>query len=385
MQQIEADVADQPLVQDINAVEEEQLPLPLESGEDPAEPPGEVRSLPLEKSMSLENLVRRAHCGLGHIGNERLASILRHAKARPEAIQIAKKLVCSVCLQHKRVDGARKGAPPRNLAPNQIVGVDTVWLPGYHQSGKLKMALNCVCWSTRFQLMIPLSDHTPHGTRKAFYQWIRIFGPPERVYCDLGKEFKAVFEEMAEQHDFILDPGSLEAPTQRAITERAGKTFKEILSKTLMQTGCNSWEWRTTVDVVNSTVNRLFNKSGISPSQRMLGFNPRLPGSLLSGGQEDHGSASRYAMGDQQVQRSIELRKQAALAFHEADCSQALRHAVRSSPKKIYDYEPGQTVYFWRKGMERGRKDSPAFWHGPARWFSRTFPRPCGLAIMGTW
>jgi hypothetical protein len=90
--------------------------------------------------------------------------------------------------------------------------------------------------------MIPLSDHTPHGTRKAFYQWIRIFGPPERVYCDLGKEFKAVFEEMAEQHDFILDPGSLEAPTQRAITERAGKTFKEILSKTLMQTGCNSWD-----------------------------------------------------------------------------------------------------------------------------------------------
>ena len=242
MQQIEADVADQPLVQDINAVEEEQLSLPLESGEDPAEPPGEVRSLPLEKSMSLENLVRRAHCGLGHIGNERLASILRHAKARPEAIQIAKKLVCSVCLQHKRVDGARKGAPPRNLAPNQIVGVDTVWLPGYHQSGKLKMALNCVCWSTRFQLMIPLSDHTPHGTRKAFYQWIRIFGPPERVYCDLCKEFKAVFEEMAEQHDFILDPGSLEAPTQRAITERAGKTFKEILSKTLMQTGCNSWD-----------------------------------------------------------------------------------------------------------------------------------------------
>lgn len=79
MQQIEADVADQPLVQDLQAVEEEQLPLPLESGDNPAESPGEVRSLPLEKSMSLENLVRRAHCGLGHIGNERLASILRHA------------------------------------------------------------------------------------------------------------------------------------------------------------------------------------------------------------------------------------------------------------------------------------------------------------------
>lgn len=65
-----------------------------------------------------------------------MASILRHAKARPETIQIAKKLVCSVCLQHKRVDGARKGAPPRNLSPNQIVDVDTVWLPGDNQSIK---------------------------------------------------------------------------------------------------------------------------------------------------------------------------------------------------------------------------------------------------------
>jgi len=132
-----------------------------------------------------------------------------------------------------------------------------------------------VCWSIRFQLTIPLSDHTPHGTRKAFYQWIRIFAPPDRVYCDLGSGFKAVFEEMAEQPDFELDPGSPEAPTQRAITERAGKTFEEILSKSLMHTGCSSWdEWRTAVDVVNATVNRLFNKSGFSPSQRMLGFNP---------------------------------------------------------------------------------------------------------------
>ena len=36
---------------------------------------------------------------------------------------------------------------------------------------------------------------------------------------------------------------------------------------------------------------------------------------------------------------------------------------MRSSPKKIYDYEPGQTVYFWRKGMERGRKRKPPVSH----------------------
>ena len=340
---------------------------PGQGGEEDQDEGGE-RRLPLQRPMGLEQLVRRAHCGLGHISNDRLASILKHAKAKPEAIQLAKKLTCSTCQQHRRVDPARKAAPPRLLKPNQVVGVDTVWLPGVQPNKQLKMALNCVCWSTRFQMMIPLRAHTPQATCEAFYQWIRIFGPPEKVYCDLGKEFKGAFRELAAQNDFLLDPGALEAPTQRSITERAGRTFKEILSKTLMETGCNDWdEWRNIVDIVNATVNRLTNKSGFSPMQRMLGFNPRLPGSLLSGGESDMSSGSRYVAGDAQIQRAMEIRKQAAIAYHEADCSQALRHAIHSGPKKLHDFTVGQTVYFWRKGMERAKKDSPAFWHGPAK------------------
>eukprot|EP00435_Cladocopium_sp_Y103_P007762 s2900_g2.t1 len=326
------------------------------------------KALPLERPSSLEQLVRRAHCGLGHVGNERLASILKHAGAHADAIKIAKNLVCPTCIHHKRVDGARQAAPPRKLQPNQIVGVDTVWLPGIEPGGKLKMALNCICWNTRFQLMIPLKSHTPSSACKAFYQWIRVFGPPERVYCDLGREFKRAFHDMAAQNDFHLDPGALEAPTQRSITERAGRTFKEILSKTLMQTGCTTWdEWHDTVDIVCATVNRLANKSGFSPMQRMLGFNPRMPGSILSGGEGDHSAGSLYVAGDAQVQRAMEIKKQAAIAYHEADCSQALRHAIHAGPKKFYDFTAGQTVYFWRKGMDRQKKDSPAYWHGPAK------------------
>ena len=58
------------------------------------------RYLPREKPFSLAQLVRRAHEGLGHPGNERLARILKDAKASPEAVALAKKLTCSVCEQH---------------------------------------------------------------------------------------------------------------------------------------------------------------------------------------------------------------------------------------------------------------------------------------------
>ena len=197
-----------------------------------------VRCLPREKPMGLEQLVRRAHCGLGHCSNDKLARILRDARADPKAIEIAKHLKCSTCEKHRHVQPARQAAPPRELHANQIVGIDTVWLPGIQPGGKLRMAINMVDWATRFQLVIPVKDHTPASARRAVHQWVRIFGPPERAYVDLGKEFRGAFSEGMEVDSIFMDPGSLEMPTQRSITERAGRTFKDILSRTLNPLSC---------------------------------------------------------------------------------------------------------------------------------------------------
>lgn len=88
----------------------------------------------------------------------------------------------------------------------------------------LKYALNIVDWATRFQVTVPFTDHTPRAARQALLQSTRIFGVPERIYDDLGKEFRGCFEVFADQEAAILDPGSLESLTQRSLTERAGNT-----------------------------------------------------------------------------------------------------------------------------------------------------------------
>eukprot|EP00435_Cladocopium_sp_Y103_P036219 s2710_g9.t1 len=155
--------------------------------------------LPREKPFSVEQLVRRAHCGLGHIANDRLARILQQAGARKEAVDYAKSLHCDICLRHRHTAPPRAAAPPKELRPNQIIGVDTVYLPGIQPGGKLKMALNFLDWATRFQLVVPLADHTPRAARRALLQWIRIFGVPERIYDDLGKEFRGCFEIFGDQ------------------------------------------------------------------------------------------------------------------------------------------------------------------------------------------
>ena len=344
----------------------------------------EYQRLPRETSMTVEQLVKRAHNGLGHPGNDRLVRILKDAKASDEAIRCARTLSCPICQKHQAVRPCRSAAPPKELQFNEVVGVDTLWLQGLSPTSRGKMALNIVDWSTRFQLVLPLRDHTPQGARQAFSQWTRIFGPPQKVYDDLGKEFRGVFEKFMDEQSIFLDPSCLETPEQRGITERAGRTFKEIFAKTLHQVGCDDWTtWEEAVVQVNMTINRLLNRSGYSPAQRVFGYNPRLPGGLLSGGANDVGTASRYQVGDVQVQRSMELRFAAAQAFHQADCNQALRNALHHGPRRQVDFEPGQTVYFWRKGVKRYFKNNVSFWHGPAKVVVTNPPSTIWLTYQG--
>lgn len=166
----------------------------------------------------------------------------------------------------------------------------------------------------------------------------RFFGPPDKIYSDLGREFRGAFEFGAELDSSYIEPGSLEMPTQRSITERSGKSFKEIFAKALTHYACSSSdEWHELLDITNMTLNRLSNKSGYSPIQRVLGYTPRIPGSTFGGGFNDHATVSRYRLGDAQVQRSNRMRLAASRAYHEADCDQALHAALHAGRRSVQD------------------------------------------------
>ena len=376
---------------------EDQVPDPLpelpegdapenrELHEDPAQPPGQPagddpghqeppeerhhagRPLPRERPFTTEQLVRRAHEGLGHPGNEKLARILKSAGANDQAIQIAKNIQCSVCQRHQQVRPPRAAAPPKELPVNHTVGVDTVWLPTHR--GKQRMALNVVCWSSRFQMITPLANHTPAEARRAYLQWVKFFGPPQRLYTDLGKEFLSAFQEGAELDSTYIEPGALEMPTQRSITERAGKNFKRIFEKAMESHVCqDESEWRELVDITSMTCNRLLNKSGFSPIQRVLGYSPKVPGSELLGGHHDQAVREWAYMGDAQIQRSQSMRLAAAKAFHEADCKQAIQNSLHAGRRSIDEFEAGNTVYFWRKATGgKIAKNTARHWKGPAK------------------
>ncbi|OLQ12022.1 Retrovirus-related Pol polyprotein from transposon TNT 1-94 [Symbiodinium microadriaticum] len=315
-----------------------------------------MRHFPGMQKVTLEKMVRRAHEGLGHPEKERFLRILRHSRAPAEVIDIAKELRCSTCEAYKLPDPARRGAPPREqVFVNDLVGIDTIHIRD-HRNQAIP-AVNIIDWHSHFQLVIPMKGETADHVRAAYRQWVRFFGPPRRLMIDLGPEYKAQFRKQAEQDGSETIPSSVEPPYQRGLTERAGGIFKNILYKAMQDYHCeNENEWKELVDVACMTRNRLLLRAGYSPIQRVLGYSPRLAGGLLSGGEQDHMAADLVRIGDLQARKAMEMRKAAAFAFHSADCEVALRSATLAGPRVHRDYEPGQAVFFWRKGSGTNKK-----------------------------
>ena len=334
-------------------------------------------------SITLEGMVRRAHEGLGHPETQRFVRILRHSKAPEEAINIAKGLRCSVCESYKLPEPSRSAAPPReDLYINDLVGIDTVHLRDHRD--RPVPALNMIDWHTHFQLVVPMAAETSAEARKAYRQWIRFFGAPKKVLVDLGSEFKAEFKQQIEADGTEFLPSSLEAPTQRGLTERAGGIFKSILYKAMEEHQCqNLDEWRELVDISCMVRNRLLLRAGYSPIQRVIGYTPRLPGGLLSGGEMDESTSSLQTIGDIDVRRSMSMRKAAACAFHAADCDQALRSATLAGRRKHLNIEVGQALYFWRRGAATQKKPRHSYWQGPGRVVLTSLPNAVWIIHQG--
>eukprot|EP00435_Cladocopium_sp_Y103_P054634 s153_g17.t2 len=342
----------------------------------------EGKDLPLSGRFTLSRLLQRAHEGLGHPSLERFLRILRYAKAKPEIIEQAKKMKCSVCERHQQVRPARRSAPPRELGFNDCVGIDVVYLPTPDK--RTKPALNILDWGTKFQLVVPLQGKKPQYVREGYRHWLRIFGAPKRLAIDLGREFKGDFVKLVEADGSYVDPSAVETPQQRGMTERHGKTLKFILLKAMDTYSCtNMQDWEDLVSVSCMMKNRMMSVSGFSPCQRVLGYNPNIPGGILSGG---HGEISRTTgakITDLSIERSMKLRKAAAQAFIEADSNDALRRAISSGPRPWIDYEIGELVYFYRMGADKQLKFHPGYWQGPVRIVMTDLPSTIWLSHRG--
>ena len=352
----------------------------------------EVEDLPAPRRRSLLREIDKAHKGMGHPHQDRFLRILKAAGASPLICSLAKTYVCSQCHENQRPKPWRRAAPPRDLAFNEVVGIDCLTVK--HFSIPIK-CLNIVDWGTRYQMIVPLPSASAVDVRNAYRQWVKLFGAPQLIRPDLGREFMQEFAYRCSTDGTELDPSSLEAPTQNSITEREGGSFKIMFHKTSLNYG-ETQDMNEVLELIDSCMmmkNRLLNKDGFSAMHRVFGYTPAIPGDLFGNNSTNIVEASAMEMGDSTLQKQARMKQAAGQAFFSQECASAIQRALQSGPRRLESFVVGQKVFFWSVSVHgkvahpnsASRKPPHQFWHGPARVVITQLPSTLYLSVSRTY
>ena len=249
----------------------------LEEGEevqpDEAEEEGAPQQVDRGVSEADKRLIRKLRINLGHPSREDFVRALRMSRAREEVWRyVQKEFNCDLCKSQKKPDLNRPAVIPRSYAPGRTVGVDVVYFPGVAPNETIPV-LNIIDWASCYQVLEPLDGvSAEHVWWKFMKAWGRIFGIPEMVVMDQGREFLGAFSTRINEAGAVVKTIGARAPHQQGRTERHGGLAKNMFLRVREQVNPdNREEWEAVVHSVEQAKNRLYNRSGFSPSQRQLG------------------------------------------------------------------------------------------------------------------
>ena len=302
----------------------------------------------------------RLHRNLGHPDQQAFVRALKHAGAREEVVEWAKRhFHCPLCEGRQRPTAPRPGHLARALEFNQVVGVDTFFLT---HVGTQHSFLNCVCWGTGLQVVEEIKETTAKAAFEAFGRcWLKPFGTPMVLVVDQGPEYMGKeFKEQLGAMGIMIHFTDARSPWQAARTEKAGGVFKDKLRLVLEETQATSPEdFERCVVETQVARNRYYHRSGFSPYQRVFGFNPRLPGSLAS--DDILHPILLHDNSTEQVRRSWEIRSAAAQAWTKQMDTETVKRglATKTRTSDVRDLNMGDWVFVWRQ--------TPSFkgWSGP--------------------
>ena len=317
-----------------------------------------------------KRLIRKLHINLGHPSKEDFVRALRMSRAREEVWRyVQREFQCDLCKSQKKPELNRPAVIPRSYAPGRTVGVDVVYFPGVAPNETVPV-LNIIDWASCYQVLEPMDGvSAEHVWWKFMKAWGRIFGIPELIVMDQGREFLGAFSSRVNEAGAVVKTIGARAPHQQGRTERHGGLAKNMFLRVREQINPdNREEWEAVVHAVEQAKNRLYNRSGFSPAQRQLGQNIRIPGSL---GSDNPFESTLVRQGaGAEVQRLIQMREAAMEAFIRQTTVDAVRRAARSKTRSSKEFSQGEVVYVYRKPLARRSIRSPsdtkrAQWVGP--------------------
>ena len=159
----------------------------------------------------------------------------------------------------------------KSMIFNYVTGIDLVQKKS--PTGKVRYWLNCVCWGTSY-IVWGLIGESPTAERTWLIfakDWLRHYGPPEIVVTDGGGEFQGVFAQNLSESGSFHHVTDSHSPWQNGRTEVGGGEIKTRceLSEEYFKPQTDEEQEAMVYETV-CTRNRLYNRSGFSPMQRVL-------------------------------------------------------------------------------------------------------------------
>ena len=207
--------------------------------------------------------------------------------------------------------------------------------------------------ATRFcQAIVINNKNAPTIIRGLFKGWISLFGGPDKLLSDCGREFNnCEMRALGEAFNIKIMTTAAESPWSNGICERLNAEIGEKVARILEEANCDlemALAWAV------SARNALGNKSGFSPNQLVFGFNPAIPDVFNS-----KPPALEQVTSSDIVRENLTALHLARKDFmrYEADekIKRALKHRVR--PTRVEDLTNGDNVYYKRNDSEE--------WRGP--------------------
>ena len=338
---------------EVEDVLERQLHVPDEVSKEPR--PGEdapnYEPTPHEKQMVL-----KLHRGVGHPQVKELVRLMRAARVRGEIVRwAAKHFKCEACASNPRPKAVRPVSIPRTYQPCKVIGMDLIFIPEIG-GGRAFPALSIVDWGTNYQMVEKVEDKTPERIWSMLWNtWIRVFGLPEVLVVDAGKEFSSRLMTLAASCGIVTHQIAARAPWQQGKTEGHGAHYKDLLEKARMEAVVSSEEeLKRLMQEVEMVKNRFSNRSGYSPVQRQIGQWPRVCDHSITDELVDTSLMEAAVVDD--MERQLEFRRVAQTAFVEHNAREAVKKAFKARSRPPQEFTAGDYVFVYRVPHQRKRK-----------------------------
>ena len=311
--------------------------------------------------------IRRLHRQFSHPAPQTLRSILKAGRAPPELIEAARLVRCQACEDSKPKPRDHPVGNKFLFEFNACMGMDVA--EARDHAGNKFSVLSFVDIATGFHVArvvkegggMPTSESCATAMMEAWVSWA---GWPKQCTMDRGVHNRGEMQKLLAAHGCEVIYAPLETPSAIGKVERAQGIMKAMLRKVVHDTECiGAKDFGIVLQEVLVAKNTMTRSNGYSPSQWVLGKNPRAPGSVTDLDEAGNLGVIETAWDPSaKFYLNHQSRMAAQKAFVHLDTSSRIARALtrNAAVQGNLEYQVGDVVVYRRDTQQGGTQWSTA-------------------------